>query len=223
MFPIKFQRWSFTLIFAFLNITFMLKSQTTILLQTTEGNIKVRLYDETPLHRDNFVKLVLQGYYDSLLFHRVIAHFMIQTGDPDSKSAKPGQPLGFGGPSYTIPAEIVPGLFHKKGALAAARKGDAVNPEKQSSGSQFYIVQGNPMTGSQLDALENSGHTPFTDEQRKVYTSMGGTPHLDNAYSVFGEVTEGIDVVDKIAATPTAQGNRPQNDIRIIKASIIQN
>jgi cyclophilin family peptidyl-prolyl cis-trans isomerase len=201
----------------------MATSQTTVLLQTTAGNIKIKLYDETPLHRDNFLKLVQEGYYDSVLFHRVIPQFMIQTGDPDSKKASPDQHLGIGGPSYKIPAEILPQFFHKKGALAAARKGDAVNPKKESSGSQFYIVQGAPLSNSQLDALEKSGrHTPFTAEEREAYTTVGGTPHLDNAYTVFGEVIDGMDVVDKIAASPTDSRNRPTTDIRIIHASVIK-
>jgi peptidyl-prolyl cis-trans isomerase B (cyclophilin B) len=200
----------------------MLNSQTVILLETTQGNIKIRLYDETPNHRDNFIKLVKQAYYDSLLFHRTISRFMIQTGDPDSKTAKPGQSLGTGGPKYTIPAEILPALYHKKGAVAAARKGDAVNPQKNSSGSQFYIIQGNPLTNAQLDAMEKSSqHTVFSAEQRQVYTTLGGTPHLDNGYTVFGEVTEGLDVVDKIASSPTSPANRPITDVRILHASIL--
>ena len=201
----------------------MANSQTKILLHTTMGDIRILLYDETPLHRDNFIKLVKEGYYDSVLFHRVIARFMIQTGDPDSKKATADQPLGAGGPAYKIPAEILPQFFHKKGALAAARQGDAVNPKKESSGSQFYIVQGAPLTNSQLDALQSSGkHVPFTPEQRQAYTTLGGTPHLDNAYSVFGEVIEGLDIVDQIAAVPTDSRNRPLTDIRILHASIVK-
>jgi cyclophilin family peptidyl-prolyl cis-trans isomerase len=196
---------------------------TTVLLQTTLGDIKIRLYDETPLHRDNFIKLVKEHYYDNVLFHRVIAGFMIQTGDPDSKTATAGQSLGMGGPGYKIPAEIMPQFFHKKGALAAARQGDAVNPKKESSGSQFYIVVGTPLSPAQLDALEKSGkHTPFTPEQREAYTTIGGTPHLDMAYTVFGEVIEGLDIVDKIAAAETDNRNRPLADIRITHATIVQ-
>ena len=211
-----------TLIFVLQISSSMLYSQKTVLLETTEGNIKIRLYDETPKHRDNFIKLVQQGFYDGLLFHRVISHFMIQTGDPDSKNAGPDKPLGSGGPSYKIPAEFNPLYFHKKGALAAARQADAVNPEKQSSGSQFYIVQGTPLTNAQLNQLEASGqHPPFTAEQRAVYTSLGGTPYLDNSYTVFGEVTEGLDIVDKIAASKTDKRNRPLSDIKIIHASVI--
>jgi len=165
---------------------------TLILLETTLGNIKLKLYDETPLHRDNFVKLVTEGYYDGLLFHRVINNFMIQGGDPDSKNAKPGQTLGNGGPGYTIPAEILPQFTHKKGALAAARMGDQVNPKKESSGSQFYIVH-----------------------------SESGTQHLNGAYTVYGETIEGFDVIDKIATVQTGANNRPVEDVKIIKASIV--
>jgi cyclophilin family peptidyl-prolyl cis-trans isomerase len=209
-------------VFTFINLTCMLKAQTIVLLETTQGNIKIRLYDETPIHRDNFIKLVKSGYYDNLLFHRVINHFMIQTGDPDSKNAKADQHLGTGGPSYTLPAEILPGFFHKKGAVAAARKGDAVNPEKRSSGSQFYIVQGGIVSNAQLDAMERSAqHTAFSPEERLAYTSLGGTPHLDNAYTVFGEVIEGLEIVDMIANSPTGAANRPVTDIKITRATII--
>jgi peptidyl-prolyl cis-trans isomerase B (cyclophilin B) len=193
-----------------------------IKLETTKGHITIQLYDETPLHRDNFIKLVKEGYFDSILFHRVISGFMIQTGDPDSKTAAPGAPLGSGGPSYKIPAEINVALYHKKGALAAARQGDSVNPKKESSGSQFYIVQGTPLRPGQLDSLEKTGqHTPFSEEQRNIYTTIGGTPHLDNDYTVFGEVTEGLDVVDSIADADTDSRNRPLQDIRILRALLI--
>lgn len=204
-------------------ISIMANSQTTILLQTTAGNIKIRLYDETPLHRDNFLKLVKQGYYDGLLFHRVIPDFMIQAGDPNSKTAKPGQSLGDGGPAYTIPKEFVPALYHKRGAVAAARKSDVVNPNQESSGSQFYIVEGTVLSNGQLDALERSGrHVPFTPDQRTVYTTLGGTPHLDNAYTVFGEVTEGLEIVSAISVSPADPRNRPVSDIKIIKASVTE-
>jgi len=213
----------FTLVLIFLISNFMAYTQTNILLQTTAGDIKVLLYDETPQHRDNFIKLVKDGYYDGVLFHRVIPQFMIQTGDPDSKNATADQHLGVGGPNYKIPAEIHPQYFHKKGALAAARQGDAVNPKKESSGSQFYIVQGAPLTNGQLDALQSSGkHTTFTPEQRQAYTTIGGTPHLDAAYTVFGEVTEGLEIVDQIASASTDSRNRPKSDIRIIHATIIK-
>jgi len=201
----------------------MATAQTYVLLQTSMGDIKIRLYDETPLHRDNFIRLVKENYFDNILFHRVIAGFMIQTGDPDSRNAPAGQSLGMGGPAYKLPAEILPQFFHKKGALAAARQSDAVNPKKESSGSQFYIVEGAPLSPSQLDALEKQGrHTAFTPEQREAYTTLGGTPHLDGAYTVFGEVVEGLDVVDQIAAVQTDNRNRPLSDVKIIHASIIQ-
>lgn len=199
-----------------------LYAQPMVKLETTKGDITIRLYDETPLHRGNFIKLVEEGYYDSILFHRVISGFMIQTGDPDSKNAEPGISLGFGGPAYKIPAEIQPSLYHKKGALAAARQGDAVNPSKESSGSQFYIVQGNVLTQTQLETLEKSGHhAPFTEEQKVSYTTSGGTPHLDNGYTVFGEVTEGLAIIDSIASVETDSRNRPVEDIRILRATII--
>jgi peptidyl-prolyl cis-trans isomerase B (cyclophilin B) len=198
-----------------------MNSQTIVILQTTLGDIKIKLYDETPKHKENFIKLVQQGYYNGLLFHRVIPSFMVQAGDPNSRNARPGQPLGDGGPNYTIPAEFNAQHFHKKGAVAAARKGDDINPDKESSGSQFYIVQGRTLNASQLDALEKSGkHQPFTPEQRDFYTSQGGTPHLDNAYTVFGEVIEGMEVVDLISAVKTNERNRPFTDVKILKAYI---
>ena len=172
-----------------------------VLLQTSMGDITLRLSDSTPLHRDNFLKLVKQGFYDSVLFHRVINNFMIQAGDPNSKTAAAGKPLGGGGPGYTVPAEFRTSLFHKKGALAAARQGDDVNPEKASSGSQFYISQGKKFTDGGLDSLETlrlKGRK-IPAEHREVYKTMGGTPHLDQNYTVFGEVVNGIEVVDKIA------------------------
>lgn len=180
---------------------------------TDFGDIVLKLYNETPAHRDNFLKLAGEGYYDGVLFHRVIRSFMIQGGDPNSKDAEPGQPLGNGGPGYTVPAEIVPGLFHKKGALAAARLGDQMNPERASSGSQFYIVQGKVWTPEELDMMEQQRGQAFTAEQRQAYTTIGGTPHLDAGYTVFGEVVEGLDVVDKIAAVQTAPGDRPVQDV----------
>ena len=179
------------------------------------GDIKLKLYEETPLHRDNFIKLVNSHYFDSTLFHRVINNFMIQGGDPDSKRAASGAMLGNGGPSYTIPAEFVPALIHKKGVLAAAREGDMVNPQKASSGSQFYIVQGKVFTTEELDMLSKRMGKSFTEEQIKTYTTIGGTPHLDGNYTVFGEVISGWDVIDKIAAVATDQNNRPKEDIRM--------
>ena len=195
-----------------------------VLLQTSFGDIIIRLSDSTPLHRDNFLKLVKVGFYDSVLFHRVIKNFMIQSGDPESKHAAAGQPLGNGGPSYRIPAEFRPTLFHKKGVIAAARDN---NPEKASSGSQFYIVQGKIFTDGGLDSLETFrlGGRKIPVEQREVYKTIGGTPHLDQGYTVFGEVVKGLDVVDKIAAVETSKGmdrDRPVEDIRIIKAKLVK-
>jgi peptidyl-prolyl cis-trans isomerase B (cyclophilin B) len=195
-----------------------------VLLQTNYGDIIVRLSDSTPLHRDNFLKLVKTGFYDSVLFHRVIRNFMIQAGDPGSKVAKPGQPLGGGGPNYRIPAEFRPTLFHKRGVIAAARDN---NPEKASSGSQFYIVQGRIFTDAGLDSVEtfrlNGRKIPT--EQREVYKTIGGSPHLDQSYTVFGEVIQGMEVVDKIAALETSKGadrDRPLQDVRIIQAKLIK-
>jgi cyclophilin family peptidyl-prolyl cis-trans isomerase len=196
-------------------------------LVTNYGNIVLRLYDSTPLHRDNFIRLVKTRYYDSVLFHRVINRFMIQSGDPDSKHAEPGQPLGNGGPKYTIPAEFRVSIFHKKGVLAAARTGDDINPERASSGSQFYIVQGKQFSDAGLDSVETfrlKGRKIPVD-QREVYKTIGGTPHLDQGYTVFGEVVSGLDIVDKIAAVPTSKGedrDRPLEDVRIIKAHLVK-
>lgn len=185
-----------------------------IVMETSLGNIELLLYDDTPIHRDNMIGLIKQGFYDGQLFHRVINNFMIQGGDPHSKGAEKGQRLGTGGPGYTIEAEIRSNHFHKKGALAAARKGDAANPEKRSSGSQFYIVQGQVLNEAQLTSLQSrSVHDPFTPEEIEAYTTIGGTPHLDDGYTVFGEVISGLDVVDAIAAMPTDNSDRPLDDI----------
>ena len=232
-------------------------------IQTMLGDIVVRLYDETPIHRDNFVKLVKDGYYDGTLFHRVIKDFMIQGGDPDSKGAIAGKMLGVGGPDYTLEAEIKDGIFHKRGALAAARQGDEVNPERRSSGSQFYIVWGQVYNEGQLrqfskqlkmqqvqqafDALAASHRDEImqmrrernraglqdlqdklaaeaekqvkdgglTEEQQKIYSTVGGTPHLDGQYTVFGEVEDGLDVVEMIQVTATGRGDRPIDDIEM--------
>jgi peptidyl-prolyl cis-trans isomerase B (cyclophilin B) len=189
---------------------------------TTAGNMKIKLYNETPKHRDNFVKLVKAHYFDSLLFHRVIQNFMIQGGDPDSKRAPAGKMLGNGGPDYTIDAEFVPELIHLKGALAAARTGDAVNPKKASSGSQFYIVEGQKVNESQLDMLGKQRAIPYNSQQREAYKTVGGTPFLDGAYTVFGCVIEGIEIIDKIAAVATDPNNRPLEDVRIISMEIIK-
>jgi peptidyl-prolyl cis-trans isomerase B (cyclophilin B) len=198
-----------------------------VLIQTSKGDILLRLSDSTPLHRDNFLKLVKQQYYDSVLFHRVINNFMIQAGDPNSKNAPAGQPLGEGGPGYTIPAEFRTTLFHKKGMIAAARQGDNVNPEKASSGSQFYITQGRKFTDAGLDSLETfrlQGRK-IPPEQREAYKTIGGTPHLDQGYTIFGEVIKGLDVIDKIAAVPTSKAadkDRPLEDIRITGTKLVK-
>lgn len=232
-------------------------------IQTMLGDIVVRLYDETPIHRDNFVKLVKAGYYDGTLFHRVIKDFMIQGGDPDSKGVPAGKMLGVGGPDYTLEAEIKDGLFHKRGALAAARQGDEVNPERRSSGSQFYIVWGQVYHEGQLrqfskqmkmqkvqaafnqlaaqhrteimqlrrernqaglqelqdklvaEAQAQVNGEGLTEEQLKLYSTIGGTPHLDGQYTVFGEVEEGLDVVEMIQQTSTGRGDRPVDDIEM--------
>jgi peptidylprolyl isomerase len=237
-------------------------------LSTEFGTMKILLYGETPKHRDNFLKLVEQGFYNDLLFHRVIKDFMIQGGDPDSKGAAQGKQLGAGDVGYTIPAEFVyPKYYHKKGALAAARQGDQVNPEKRSSGCQFYIVQGKKLTDAEIKQMEynllgqakesrfyeivrersaeiqklrmeknqaglnnlqseivaqledefkdKASQYVMSDEMKEVYKTVGGTPFLDNAYTVFGEVVEGLDVIDKIAAVETAPGDRPKSDVKM--------
>ena len=192
------------------------------------GDIVVRLYDETPIHRDNFLKLAKEGYYDGTLFHRVIKDFMIQGGDPDSKGAPAGKMLGVGGPDYTLEAEIKDGLFHKRGALAAARQGDEVNPERRSSGSQFYIVWGKRYTDYQMDAYQkdldsiSNDSLKYTPEIRKAYFEKGGVPYLDGAYTVFGEVVDGLEVVDRIQNVATDQWARPKEDVRIIKATVVR-
>ena len=247
------------------------EKRTLVKLETTMGNITVALYNETPKHRDNFIKLVKEGVYDSTLFHRVIKQFMIQAGDPDSNNASDTAMLGSGDVGYTIPAEFNPKFFHKKGVLAAARQGDDVNPEKASSGCQFYIVTGRKFTEPQLLGMENKINEQreealfdslarqhmkeiykmrkagdnagllelqdtleaqareladkeekfrFTPEQIKAYSTIGGAPHLDGSYTVFGEVTEGMEVVDNIEIAKTNRADRPIENIRILKASI---
>ena len=247
------------------------EKRTLVKLETTMGNITVALYNETPKHRDNFIKLVKEGVYDSTLFHRVIKQFMIQAGDPDSKNASDTAMLGSGDVGYTIPAEFNPKFFHKKGVLAAARQGDDVNPEKASSGCQFYIVTGRKFTEPQLLGMENKINEQheealfdslarqhmkeiykmrkagdnagllelqdtleaqareladkeekfrFTPEQIKAYSTVGGAPHLDGSYTVFGEVTEGMEVVENIEISKTNRADRPVENIRILKASI---
>lgn len=249
-------------------------NETHVRLETNLGNITVKLYNETPLHRDNFIKLVKEGVYDSTLFHRVIKNFMCQAGDPDSKTASDTAMLGEGDVGYRVPAEFrTPAIFHKRGVLAAAREGDNVNPEKASSGCQFYIVTGKKFTEAQLinmanqqnqarldtvfqqlarqhmkeiyklrkagdndallalqDSLEAQARAivkeepakTFTPEQIQAYTTVGGTPHLDGNYTVFGEVTEGMEVVETIESTPTNRADRPLNNVRILKAVIVE-
>lgn len=246
---------------------------TLVRLETTLGNITVKLYNETPKHRDNFIKLVKEGVYDSLLFHRVIKNFMVQAGDPDSKNANDTASLGYGDVGYTVPAEFNPALFHKKGALAAARQGDDVNPEKASSGCQFYIVTGKKYSQAQLINMENQINEArldtafnvlarkhmkeiykmrkagdnegllelqdtleaqaraevakeprfrFTKQQIDAYTTLGGTPHLDGNYTVFGEVVDGMNVVDQIETAKTNGADRPLTNIRILKAVVVE-
>ncbi|MDD4922362.1 MAG: peptidylprolyl isomerase [Bacteroidales bacterium] len=255
------------IIIQFSSMTIEAKTKSNIvLIETSLGNIKICLYDETPQHRDNFLKLVEQGYYQDLLFHRVIKDFMVQGGDPESKGASANKSLGSGGPGYQIPAEILyPQLFHKRGALSAARTGDQMNPQKESSGSQFYIVWGSVYSEAQLAGMENQkkeqamqnyfgqlagerremiqelydsknqaaldslqkelvalteaefANNPekggFTAEQKEAYSTVGGTPHLDGEYTVFGEVIEGLDIVEKIQSCQTGANDRPKTDI----------
>jgi cyclophilin family peptidyl-prolyl cis-trans isomerase len=191
-------------------------------IETNKGTMTVMLYDETPIHRDNFVKLAEAGFYEGLLFHRVIENFMIQGGDPLSKNAAPGQSLGNGGPGYTLPAEIVPKYFHKYGALAAARTADQTNPQRRSSGSQFYIVQGRTYTDMQLDNMEKQMFTQFTEEQRDAYNTVGGVPHLDAQYTVFGEVVEGFNVIKAIAVVEKGANDRPVEDVKIIRMTVLK-
>lgn len=184
-------------------------------IQTDFGNMVVWLFDATPEHRDNFYKLAKEGYYDGQLFHRVIAGFMIQAGDPKSRTAKPEQALGSGGPGYTLSAEFIDSLVHTKGMLAAARTPDQINPEKRSSGSQFYLVQGRPQTEESLLEAEGRNGVRYTSYQREDYLKYGGSPQLDGQYTIFGRVIEGLDVIDRIANQPVANGDRPVEDIRI--------
>lgn len=200
-----------------------------VLLETTMGNIRIALYNETPKHRDNFIKLVKEGFYDGLLFHRVIDRFMIQAGDSASRHAAPGQLLGDSPESYKVPAEIkFPALFHKRGAVAAARESDSVNPERASSASQFYIVYGRRFNDSMLDEAQlkldrsTGGKVKLTPEVRETYKRIGGTPNLDGQYTVFGEVIEGIDTVKDIEWVETDKNDRPVEDVRIIRATVVK-
>ena len=199
-----------------------IKNMTQVLLKTSMGDIVIALYDDTPQHKANFVKLVNEKFYDGVLFHRIIKGFMIQGGDPDSKTAKPGQRLGSGDVGYTIPAEFVPAHIHKRGAVAAARMGDNVNPQKASSGCQFYIVDGTVYDNDKLNMLSMRTGKTFTPEQVQAYTTDGGAPFLDGDYTVFGEVVSGMYVVDKIAAQQKDGADRPIEDIKIISATILE-
>ena len=202
-------------------------STTEVLFETTEGNIRIVLYDETPLHRDNFLKLTRMHIYDSLLFHRVIKDFMIQSGDTNSKNAKQGQRLGTGDFDYTQEAEFrLPQIFHRRGCVAMAREPDIVNPEMRSSACQFYIVWGKRFSSAEIEKVQERldtmthGHVKLTPEMIKAYKSVGGTPHLDGQYTVFGEVTEGLDVVERIQKAETDDYDRPFEDIRILRATV---
>lgn len=186
-----------------------------VMITTDYGTMILKLYNKTPLHRDNFIKLVKEHFFDSLLFHRVIKGFMIQGGDPESKHAKQGEMLGEGSLKYTIPAEFDTSLFHKKGALAAAREADADNPQKRSSSTQFYIVDGRTYSDAQMDKMEEKVHIKIPENHRAVYRTIGGDPFLDMNYTVFGEVISGFDVIDKIANAPTDENNRPLKNIRM--------
>lgn len=196
---------------AFAQVTKTSAAQTKVLIETEYGNMTAVLYNETPLHRDNFVKLTNQGWYNGSIFHRVINNFMIQGGGKGEKND----------PGYTVPAEFVGKYFHKKGALAGARKPDQVNPAKASSGSQFYIVQGNVSTDKQLDIFQIQTGKTISPERREAYKTIGGTPHLDDDYTVFGEVIEGLDVIDKIAAVQTGPANKPLKDVTM-KITVIK-
>ena len=200
---------------------------TEVLFETTAGNIRIALYEETPLTRDNFLKITKMGIYDSLLIHRVIKDFMIQSGDTNSKHAKPGQLLGTGDFDYTTEAEFrLPQIFHRRGVVAMAREGDKVNPERRSSACQFYIVWGKVYDDARIAKVQErldpatQGQVKLTPEMIEVYKTIGGTPHLDGQYTVFGEVTEGMDVVEKIQQVQTDKNDRPLEDIRILKATV---
>ncbi|MEE9438017.1 MAG: peptidylprolyl isomerase [Saprospiraceae bacterium] len=191
-------------------------------METTMGSVTIRLYDSTPKHRDNFIKLAETGFYDGLLFHRVIDGFMIQGGDPDSKNAKPNQRLGSGGPGYKIDEEISAENVHVKGALAAARQGDGANPKKKSSGSQFYIVHGREVSDDSIDDLESRKGIKYSPEARASLIKYGGTPFLDMEYTVFGIIEKGLDIVDAIAAVQTHPGDRPKEDVKILKVRVVR-
>ena len=188
---------------------------------TDSGTMVVKLYNKTPKTTANFLKLVNEHFYDGLLFHRVVKGFMIQGGDPDSKNAAPGKVLGEGGLKYTIPAEFDTSLYHQKGAIAMARESDDVNPKKESSATQFYIVEGRTFTNNEMDKIEEKFKILIPESHREVYRSVGGAPFLDMNYTVFGQVEEGLDVIDKIAHVAKDKNNRPLNDIHM-KISIMK-
>ncbi len=205
----------FLLLFTFASVLFFSgcgnsDGYTYAMIETEFGNMKVKLYNDTPLHRDNFIKLAKEDFYKDLLFHRVISGFMVQGGDPDSRTASPDQSLGGGGPGYQIPAEI--GHPHIKGAIAAAR---TQNPEKKSSGCQFYIVHGKPSSDREIESMERQKKIKYNDAQKELYKTLGGAIFLDNEYTVFGEVVEGLDIIDKLAAVPTKPGDRPVKDVKM--------
>lgn len=191
------------------------KAPVRVKIETDSGTMILSLSNKTPLHRDNFKKLVKEHFYDGILFHRVIPNFMIQGGDPDSKNAAPGALLGEGGLKYTIKAEFDTSLYHKKGALAMAREGDDVNPQKESSSTQFYIVEGKKYTDEVMDMMEKKLHITIPEAHREIYRTIGGTPFLDMNYTVFGEMESGFDVIGKIANAPRDSSNRPFNDIKM--------
>jgi peptidyl-prolyl cis-trans isomerase B (cyclophilin B) len=191
-------------------------------IQTTEGNMTAILYNDTPLHRDNFIKLAEEGYYDGMLFHRVIKGFMAQTGDPESKNAPSGKDLGSGGPLHNIKAEIIDTLVHVKGALAAARLSDQVNPKKESSGSQFYIVHGKTATAELLENYELQKNIKYTPRDKEILLSQGGAPQLDMEYTVFGKVIRGLEIIDAITDHATDKRDRPLQDVKILSIKIIK-
>jgi len=206
----------------FVDLIFDAPQRCLVEMNTSYGPMLIHLSDSTPKHRDNFIKLAEENFYDDLLFHRVISGFMIQGGDPNSKGATKSSNLGSGGPGYTIEAEFDPELLHYKGALAAARQGDNVNPEKRSSGSQFYIVHGKPVNPESLISIGNRNGLDYTTEQIEKYVANGGTPFLDNGYTVFGQVVKGMEVIDKIAATKKNSSDRPLEDIKILTVKVIK-
>ncbi|MDR0349157.1 MAG: peptidylprolyl isomerase [Tannerella sp.] len=212
----------FCMLFSFSFSSFAQEKETMVLIDTDKGKVKVKLYNDTPLHRDNFIKLINEGQYEGLLFHRVIKQFMVQAGDITSKDAPLDKKLGDGDLGYTIPAEIVyPKYFHKRGQLCAARTGDEQNPEKASSASQFYIVTGKHFTERELDKMEEEKNMKLTPEQRKAYMIDGGAPHLDGSYTVFGEVIKGMQVIDKIQFVETDTNNRPAKNIKIKSMKVL--